>query len=71
MEYNVYTELDQISDDLIALIVSELARFHMTCEFIQTFSFADSPGFVPFKFRLHTSQIPELVGKDLLSGVER
>jgi hypothetical protein len=31
MEYNVYTELDQISDDLIALIVSELARFHMTC----------------------------------------
>jgi hypothetical protein len=32
MEYNVYTELAQISDDLIALIVSELARFDMTCE---------------------------------------
>lgn len=26
MEYNVYAALDQISDDLIALIVSELNR---------------------------------------------
>jgi hypothetical protein len=70
MEYNVYAELDQISDDLIALIVSELNRFDMTCEIHPDISFADSPGLVPFKFRLHTSQIPGLVEKDLPSGVE-
>lgn len=43
MEYNVYAELHQISDDLIALIVSELNRFDMTCEIHPDISFVRFP----------------------------
>lgn len=70
MEYNVYTELPQIPDDIIVTLVSELNKFDMTCEIHPDVSFADSPGFVPFQFRLHSSPYSELVGKDLISGVE-
>ena len=70
MEYTVYTPLQEISDEIIPALVSELNKFDMICEIHPDVSFANSPGFVPFKFRLDAIQFPEIAGKDLVSGVE-
>ncbi|MBB3145515.1 hypothetical protein FHS21_001927 [Phyllobacterium trifolii] len=68
MEYWVH--LNEISDDIIPDMISELNKFEMTCEIYPGFSFSKHSGFLPFKFRLSNPKLDILKNKDLVSGFE-
>ncbi|MBB3235854.1 hypothetical protein [Phyllobacterium endophyticum] len=68
MDYLIH--LDDISDEIIPQMISELNKFEMSCEIRPGFSFALHSGFLPFRFRLSNPGIDLLKGRDLMSGFE-
>lgn len=68
LDLNVYCK--ELSDDLIPKIKKRLNEYEMEVDMHPDFSFNDSKGFLPFKFRLNNPHLEILKDKELISGLE-